>query len=138
MNSASQDLPKHLAELRTRLTHPTDYEHAFSYFLEEFGGDKDFIAMGLVDKAPGLTAVMEKIATQALGKPVKIQQAHISRVPKAAFLHGSASLGDRAAIVFYFEEINTGLMAIMPGVRGQAEMARFKVPDFHPASPSQN
>ena len=36
MNSASQDFPKHLGVLRERMLHPTDYEKAVYYFLEEF------------------------------------------------------------------------------------------------------
>jgi len=38
MNSASQDFPFHLGVLRERMLHPTDYETAVSYFLEEFAG----------------------------------------------------------------------------------------------------
>ena len=33
MNSASQNFPHHLAELRERMLHPTDYEKAVHYFL---------------------------------------------------------------------------------------------------------
>ncbi len=138
MNSASSNLDHHLGVLRERLLHPTDYEKAFYYFLEEFGGDATFIGMGLVEEATGLVAVMNQIAAKALGKPARIENARVSRVPKTGFLHGSAALDNRAVIVLYFEDINTGLMAIIPGNRGGAEMARFKVPSFHPANPSQN
>ena len=43
MNSASQDFPHHLSVLRERMLHPTDYEKAVSYFLEEFAGDTAFV-----------------------------------------------------------------------------------------------
>jgi len=55
MNLASQDLHLHLGELKAQLLHATDYERAFHYFLEEFGGDQKFITMGEVEPAPQLT-----------------------------------------------------------------------------------
>ncbi len=45
MNSASQDFPRHLGELRQRMLHPTDFEKAVYYFLEEFAGDSAFIRL---------------------------------------------------------------------------------------------
>jgi hypothetical protein len=47
MNSASQNFPHHLGVLRERMLHPTDYETAVYYFLEEFVGKvmwRDFIS----------------------------------------------------------------------------------------------
>jgi hypothetical protein len=43
MNSASQNFPYHLDVLRERMLHPTDYELAVNYFLEEFAGDLAFV-----------------------------------------------------------------------------------------------
>ena len=54
MNSASQNFPLHLAELRQRMEHPTDYEKAFYYFLEEFAGDVKFVSASEPDEAPHL------------------------------------------------------------------------------------
>jgi hypothetical protein len=42
MNSASQNFPHHLSILRERMLHPTDYELAVHYFLEEFVGHAEF------------------------------------------------------------------------------------------------
>ena len=43
MNFASQNFPHHLGALRQRMLHPTDYELAVNYFLEEFAGDMAFV-----------------------------------------------------------------------------------------------
>ena len=83
----------------------------------------------MVEEAPNLVALLAHIATKALGKPVGIQQSRISAVPGFRFHHGSAAVDGRAAVFFYFEEANTGLMAIIPGVRGEVEMARFRLPE---------
>ena len=60
MNSASQDFPRHLAQLRERMLHPTDYEKAVHYFLEKFAGDQAFVS-----KAPQavIDEMRERIAT---------------------------------------------------------------------------
>jgi hypothetical protein len=138
MNSASNDLKLHLGELRARLLHETGYERAFHYFLEEFGGDAAFVAMGDVDKAAHLEAVITHIASKALGKPAPLVEARISRLLGHGFKHGCAAVDGRAAIFFYFEADNTGLLAIIPGARGEAEIARFRLPPELAARPEDN
>src|SRR5689334_2861785 len=56
MNSASQNFPHHLAVLRERVLHPTDYELAVHYFLEEFAGDADFVTASNPEQMPQLVA----------------------------------------------------------------------------------
>ena len=51
-NSASQNFPHHLAVVRERMLHPTDYEKAVHYFLEEFAGDQAFVRASDVDSQP--------------------------------------------------------------------------------------
>jgi hypothetical protein len=138
MNSASHNLGLHLGILRERLTHPTDYEKAFHYFLEEFGGDTAFIEQGVVEQAPQLVAVLSAVASQALGKQIELLQPRISAMPAFKFHHGFGAADGRAAIFFYFEEINTGLMAIIPGPRGEAELGRFRLPAGLSPDPAKN
>lgn len=52
MNTATENFPHHLAVLRTRMLHPTDYETAVHYFLEEFAGDGKFMDQSEPDDAP--------------------------------------------------------------------------------------
>ena len=51
------------------------------------------------------------------------RQVQVARREKGAAVDG------RAAIFFYFEEANTGLLAIIPGPRGAAELGRFRMPE---------
>ena len=138
MNTASQNLAHHLGVLRARLLPPSDYETAFNYFLEEFGGDLAFIALGKVEELPGLLAVLDHVAAKALGRPAKLERVRLSRVPGHGFHHGSAAVDGRAAIFFYFEDVNTGLLAIIPGPRGAAELARFRLPESLAMDPGRN
>jgi hypothetical protein len=138
MNRASGNLELHLRILRERLQHPTDYEKAFHYFLEEFAGDQNFIAQGVVEQAPQLAAVLSLIASRALGKEVQWQQTRISALPAFRFHHGLGSVDGRVALFFYFEEINSGLVAIIPGQQGEAELGRFRLPGGLGADPAKN
>jgi hypothetical protein len=48
------------------------------------------------------------------------------------FYHGNARADGRVVIFFYFKDGDVGMMMLMPGVRGQADIARFRlngVPD---------
>ena len=43
------------------MLHPTDYELAVNYFLEEFAGDKGFVRASDREAMPHLVAVLEHI-----------------------------------------------------------------------------
>lgn len=128
MNDASTDLPRHLGILLERLQHPTDYEKAFHYFIEVFGSDKDFIRLGEPERPPVLVRVLEAIAGRMLSATVTLESLCLSAVPGHGFHHGSAGVEGRAVVVLYFDAANLGLLVMIPGVRGAAEFARFKLP----------
>ncbi len=128
MNTASQNLPHHLGVLRERMLHPTDYETAIHYFLEEFAGDEKFVGQSEPDDALHLLAVLAKVAGQALGRNVTLEQAKVFLVRDHGFFHGNAAVAGRVALFIYFQAAETGVMAIIPGPRGAMEVARFRLP----------
>jgi hypothetical protein len=125
MNSASQNFPNHLAELRARMLHPTDYEKAVYYFLEEFAGDQAFIKASDVDSMPQLVEVLGHVASKALGQRVELEGALVSNLRAHRFIHGNAQVDGRVVLFFYFHEGDTGMMMLIPGVRGEGDIARF-------------
>ncbi len=127
MNSASQNFPHHLGVLRERMLHPTDYEKAVHYFLEEFAGDEAFVRASDKETMPHLVAVLGKVVSQALGKNVALEGALVSYLREHRFVHGNAQADGRIVLFFYFEDADTGLAMIIPGIRGQGEMARFRL-----------
>ena len=129
MNLASQDFPLHLGVLRERLEHPTDYEKALYYFLEEFAGDAKFVMGSEPEQAPHIVAILTHIATGAMGKPATIDEPRISRLSAHRFYHGNAAVAGRVVLFFYFEENNVGLMAVIPGFNGPVDVARFRIPN---------
>ena len=127
MNTASQDLAHHLSLLQQKLEHATDYDQALYYFLEEFAGDAEFIKQCDPEEAPHLIAVLTKAANKALDKSASLEQARAFRLAQFGFTHGNAAVAGRVLLFFYFDSLKTGLMALIPGVKGAAEVARFRL-----------
>jgi hypothetical protein len=127
VNTASQDLPHHLAVLRERLQHPTDYERALHYFLEEFAGDTGFMEQSQFDESPRLLAVLGQVASRALGQPASLEQPRMMRLAGFGFCHGSAAVAGRVLLYIYLEELDTGLLALIPGPEGGVQLARFRL-----------
>jgi hypothetical protein len=125
VNSASQNFPHHLGVLRERMLHPTDYELAVNYFLEEFAGDKAFVQASDRETMPHLVAVLGKVVSQALDKGVELEGALVSYLREHRFVHGNAQADGRIVLFFYFQDADTGMVMIIPGIRGQGDMARF-------------
>jgi len=131
MNSASQNFPHHLDILRERMLHPTDYERAVYYFLEEFAGDPAFIRASDPEPMPHLVAVLGHVVARSLGldHPVQLKEVLVSHLREHRFVHGNAQMEGRVVLFFYFHEADAGMAMIIPGVRGQGDLARFRLKD---------
>jgi hypothetical protein len=127
MNSASQNFPQHLGILRERLLHPTDYDQAVSYFLEEFAGDGAFVRASDPEEAPHLKAVLNHVVSGALGTRVEVEGLLVSHLREHRFYHGNAQADGRIVLFFYFASEDVGMMMLMPGMRGEADIARFRL-----------
>jgi hypothetical protein len=125
MNCASQNFPHHLGLLRERMLHPTDYELAVNYFLEEFAGDITFVRASEPEQMPHLIAVLNIVVSKAIGHSVEVENPLVSYLREHRFVHGNAQADGRIVLYFYFEDADTGLLMLIPGVRGQMEVARF-------------
>jgi hypothetical protein len=125
MNSASQNFPHHLGVLRERMLHPTDYELAVNYFLEEFAGDGEFIRASDKEPMPHLIAVLGKVVSKALNKNVELNGALVSYLREHKFVHGNRQADGRIILFFYFLDADTGMVMIIPGICGQGEIACF-------------
>jgi|SRR5882724_1533635 hypothetical protein len=127
MNSASQNFPHHLGELRQRMLHATNYELAVNYFLEEFAGDAAFIRASEREQMPHLVAVLSIVVSKAIGRRIEVDNVLVSYLREHRFVHGNALAEGRVMLFFYFEDVDTGLVMLIPGLRGQMEVARFRL-----------
>jgi hypothetical protein len=138
MNTASQNLAHHLGVLRERLQHPTDYERAMHYFLEEFAGDVEFMRQSLPDDAAHLRAVLQRLTTQMLGRRVEFDQSGVLYLPEFRFFHGHAIVAGHVALFFYFEGVDTGLMTLMKNPKDSVQVARFRLAGPLAGNPRNN
>ncbi|HZV36507.1 MAG TPA: hypothetical protein VFB72_18160 [Verrucomicrobiae bacterium] len=136
MNSASENFPHHLGVLRERLLHPTDYEQAVYYFMEEFCGDSAFVKASDREHMPHLVAVLSHVVSKSLGKKVELEGTLVSYLREHRFVHGNAQVDGRVVLFFYFQDDDVGMTMIIPGVRGQGDLARFRMGEL--ANPERN
>jgi predicted membrane-bound spermidine synthase len=127
VNTASQDLPRHLGVLQEKLQHATDYDQALYYFLEEFSGDAAFMQQCEPDESLHLIAALKHVVGKTMGKEMPLQNSRVFRLAQFRFSHGNAAVGERVVLFFYFDAVDTGLMALIPGLQGEAEVARFRL-----------
>ena len=109
------------------MLHPTDYEKSVHYFLEEFAGDEAFVRRSDCETMPHLVAVLTKVVSTAIGRRVELEGALVSYLREHQFVHGNARADGRIVLFFYFETDDAGVMMLIPGVRGEGEVARFRV-----------
>ena len=121
-----------------KLNHPADYEWALAYFLEEFAGDVQFLQQCEPDQALHLMATLGHVAAKSLGKPVTLEHFRAFAPLQTGFYYGNAALAGRVLLFFYFETVDTGLMALIPGVKGGIEVARFRVTGDLAGNPKHN
>ena len=107
------------------MLHPTDYELAVNYFLEEFAGDKEFVLASDKEQMPHLVAMLDKVVSKALGQDVKLEGALVSYLREHRFVHGNAQADGRIVLFFYFQDADTGMAMLITGVRGEGDVARF-------------
>jgi hypothetical protein len=127
VDSASQNFTHHLNVLQEKLQHATDYELALTYFLEQFAADAVFHRQCQPENAPRLLALLGRVTARALGEPASLEQFRAFQLPRFGFHHGAATVADRAVVFLFFESVDTGLMALIPGTKGTMEVARFRV-----------
>jgi hypothetical protein len=74
---------------------------------------------------PQLVEVLGHVASKALGQRVELEGALVSNLRAHRFIHGNAQVDGRVVLFFYFHEGDTGMMMLIPGVRGEGDIARF-------------
>ena len=84
MNSGSQNFPHHFGALRERLLHPTDYELAVNYFLEEFADDVAFLRGSEPEQMRHLLAALNIVVSKAIGVIFRQQRRACEGAPPQA------------------------------------------------------
>ena len=89
------------------------------------------------NKCRRLVGVLRQVVSQALGRSMELNEVLVSHLREHRFVHGNARADGRIVLFFYFEKADTGMAMIIPGIRGQGDMARFHLTGGLP-DPQQN
>src|SRR5262249_4598685 len=81
-----------LDTLKDKLIHAQNFTHVWEYFMDHFGQDPDFIALGDATQDPFLEAVLVHVAKGLFGQAVSTADFLLTRLPEHQFLHGGGTL----------------------------------------------
>jgi|SRR5580704_8282443 hypothetical protein len=127
------DLGK-LATLKALLVEATDFGDVYDYFMDHFGASLEIVKAGEPYHDAVFVAALERIGGAVAGdRSARLTQPFLLRIPEQGFIHGVFAIGDRIGSVFYFEDIEKGLLGFgASDSEGPSELARFTlaaVPD---------
>jgi hypothetical protein len=131
-----------LATLKDLLLNGKDFARTWEYFLDQFGENAEFMDGGQRTESPLLEAVITQVGQQLSGKPVALKDLLLVKIPGQGFIHGGCVIGAKIANVIYFENEQSGLIAIPWSLAtGETKYARFStqlMPRPGRGSPSLN
>jgi hypothetical protein len=104
---------KELNQLKNLLITSEEFDEVYRYFLDHLGENQKFLDIGEKAEHPVLTKVMELVAQQVFHKKIAISRMLLIKIPEHHFYHGPCMLGNTMASLFFFEDIDMGLISIL-------------------------
>lgn len=133
------DLTK-LQELKRRLVHDKDFMKTWTFFLDEFATELDFIKLGEPVRHENLEMAIAQIGIQMFPRDGTVTQVGLIRLADQHFIHGNVNVMGRVGGVIYFEDIRVGLVAVSEHFPSdETKFARFSTAGDRPRPrPSPN
>lgn len=123
-------------QLKHKLLHDKQLAPIYDYFLDHFS-NTEFIARGAAFRHTMLETMIANIACQISPGEILVLKQFI-RIPEESFVHGTFILAGRLGGVIYFEDRQTGLVAVpAPAPSVEVQYVRFKA-ILSPPEPSRN
>jgi hypothetical protein len=115
-----------LETLKHKLTTAKEFSPVFAYFLDHFGEEPAFIALGERTDSPFLEAMLAQIGEQMFGRKTHVRDVLLTRLSEQQFIHGTCTLNGKLTSVLYFEDIRTGLLAVIMSITpSDTKLVRF-------------
>jgi len=128
-----------LTKLKAKLVTTTQFSDVFSFFMDHFGNDVEFLSLGDRTRHPLVETVIDQVAKQIFGREVSPLGLTLTRITEEQFLHGGFILDGHMASVFYFDDVHVGLMTVIMGSPiNETRFARFTGQVLPEAEPSLN
>lgn len=124
---------KFLAALKDQLVQATEFSEVWKYFLDNFGEDPAFMALGERTSHGLLEALIIQAAKGSFKMTIDSKDILLTLLPEHKFIHGGICRNGKMVNVLYFEEISTGSMMICALGAKNTITSRFMA---KPAGPS--
>lgn len=103
----------HLLEtLKEKLVNSDDFSVVMHYFFDHFAENRAFMQLGRTQHSGLVETLATTAASSVLGERAVLRQFRLIYLPKQKFYHGPCFVNGHIATLFFFEEIQTGMMAI--------------------------
>lgn len=129
-----------LEDLKEKLVNSKDLSVVGNYFFDHFGEDSDFLDLGKPERHEVLEEFIAALGHKLCGGKCVVTNLLLIHVPDTQFIHGGCFINGRLANVIYFDDIEVGLLCLVPAKPdGQTMFSRFSVQALPPeAVPSKN
>jgi hypothetical protein len=133
--------PGTLATLKSRLVGDKSFSGVWDYFLTNFAENPAFMAEGARTEISFLQGLLQVVAGQLFPGGAELDNLLTIRLGEHGFVHGGCTVNGRLLNFFYFEDIQTGMLAVVMGFSPpDTKMVRFsgRMMPRPPGEPSVN
>jgi hypothetical protein len=101
-----------LQELKQQLLKEKDLSTIWTYYMDNFADHAEFTDLGEPKQSHFLEALVPQVCQQLFGKKVKIHDLLLIYLSDYQFFHAPFVVEHRIGGLIYFEDVNTGLIAV--------------------------
>ncbi len=101
-----------LQQLKQKLLKAADLSEIWLFYMDNFADVPDFIEVGEPKQNDFLEAAVPQICQQMFGRKTKVTNLLLIYIAEYQFFHAPFHADNRIGGLIYFEDINTGLLAV--------------------------
>ena len=118
---------KNLATLKEKLVSAGDFAEVMDYFMTEFGEQMEFLDKGTRVNNEVLESILCEIGKQIFpnAPAVVLSHAIFVEIPVYHFTHGGLRLNGHLSTMFYFSDVQVGMLAVATSMTGPTNFLRF-------------
>ena len=118
---------KNLAKLKEQLVAAKEFAPVMDYFMTEFGDHAEFMDKGQCVRDELLEAFLCETSKQIFPRAavVVLDQVRFVEIPAYHFKHGGLLVNGCVSTVFYFTDVQMGMIAVAMSIRGPVNFVRF-------------
>ncbi|MBI5544157.1 MAG: hypothetical protein HY901_09730 [Deltaproteobacteria bacterium] len=121
--------------LRRKLETSSDLVEPWTCFHDELASSQEFLGLGTSKDHPKLWAIVAACCRIVVGRELPVTRRALCHVRELRLWHGVCLLGPHPVAVFYFDDLDQGLAALIQDPRGhRVELLRFSCVELPPGT----